>query len=160
MERSLKCDRTVEYPYVKDLHFSPNRTRQGGIYIILKRKILAAIISSLLFALILSGFSGFEGHGFYIAYYLNFMFVITYGVIASFFSDWFSKKVANKAIHREIISLLLHCACGAVLQVLGFISAILFFIVDRLLEKIKIGWLSVVIAFSIVVIVFIVLLNR
>ena len=88
-----------------------------------------------------------------------FMIVITYRVIASFFSDWLSRKIVKGTYTREIISFLLHFGCGAILQVFGLSSAILFFIIDRLLEKVKIGWLSVIIALSIVVLVFIILIN-
>lgn len=129
----------------------------------LKRKILTAILSSLLFAFIFSVLGGFEVNRFYNLYfnlyYINFIIVASYGVLASFFSDWISRKVAKKAYTYEIISLLLHCACGAVLQIFGLGSAILFFIIDRLLNRVKIGWLSVIIALSIVVLVFIILIN-
>jgi hypothetical protein len=64
------------------------------------------------------------------------------------------------AYTREIISFLLHCGCGAVLLVLGFCSAILFFIIDRLLVKVKIGWLPVFIALLTVALVFVFLINR
>ena len=130
----------------------------------LKRKILSAILSSLFFALFFSVLGGFDGNRFFNLYlnlyYLNFMFVITYGVIASFFSDWLSRKISNGAYTSEIISFLLHCACGAVLQVFGLGSAILFFIIDRLLARVKIGWLSVIIALFIVILVFIIMINR
>ena len=132
--------------------------------IILRRKILTAILSSLLFALIFSVLDGFEVNRFFNLYlnlyYSNFMIVITYGVIVSFFSDWISRKISKRTYTREIISFFLHCCCGAVLQVLGLSSAILFFIIDRLLGKVKIGWLSVIIAFLIVVLVFIIMVNR
>ncbi|MFE8696065.1 hypothetical protein ACFYKT_06835 [Cytobacillus sp. FJAT-53684] len=114
----------------------------------------------MLFALIFSVFGGFEGDGFYNLYYINIMIVITYGVIASLISDWISNKIVKKAYAREITSFLLHCISGAILLVLGLFSAILFFIVDRLLEKVKISWLSVIIAIFIVVLVFIILINR
>lgn len=97
-------------------------------------------------------------NGFFNIYYLNFMIVVTYGVIASFLSDWLSRKFFKRAYTREIASFLLHCCCGSVLLVLGLSSAILFFIIDRLLEKVKIGWLSVIIAFLIVVLVFIIIM--
>ncbi len=87
------------------------------------------------------------------------MFVITYGVIASLLSDWLSRKVSKRAYTREITSFLFHCCFGAVLQVFGLGSAILFFIIDRLLGRVKIGWLSVIIALLIVVVVFIILIN-
>ena len=145
--------------YIVRFKFITNKIREWEIAIILKRKILTAILSSLLFALIFSVFGGFEVNGFFNLYYLNFMIVITYGVIASFFSDWLSRKIVKGTYTREIISFLLHCGCGAILQVFGLSSAILFFIIDRLLEKVKIGWLSVIIALSIVVLVFIILIN-
>jgi hypothetical protein len=141
--------------------YQQNESR--GIAIILKRKILTAILSSMLFALIFSVIGGFEVNRFFNLYfnlyYLNFIIVITYGVLASFFSDWLSRKIAKGAYTCEIISFLLHCGCGAVLQVFGLGSAILFFIFDRLLGRVRIGRLSVIIALSIVVLVFIILIN-
>ena len=98
-------------------------------------------------------------NGFFNIYYLNFMIVVTYGVIASFLSDWLSKNLFKRAYSREIASFLFHCCCGSVLLVLGLGSAIVFFIIDRLLEKVEIGWLSVIIAFLIVVLVFIIMIN-
>ncbi|MCC3359610.1 hypothetical protein [Bacillus sp. REN16] len=92
-------------------------------------------------------------------YYLNFIIVITYGVLASFFSDWISRKMTKGTYTYEIISFILHCGCGAVLQLFGLSSAILFFIIDRLLSRVKIGWRSVIIALSIVVLVYIILIN-
>ncbi|WP_216773781.1 hypothetical protein [Metabacillus halosaccharovorans] len=139
-----------------------NSITEGEIAI-LKRKILTAILSSLLFALIFSVLGGFEVNRFFNLYFnlyfLNLMFVITYGVIASSFSDWLSRKVSKRTYTREITSFLFHCCFGAVLLVLGLGSAILFFIIDRLLGRVKIGWLSVIIALLIVVVVFIILIN-
>lgn len=140
-----------------------NKIREWEIAIILKRKILTAILSSLLFALMFSLFDGFEMDGFFNLYfnlyYLNLMIVITYGVVASFFSDWISGKMAKRTYAREMISFLFHCGCGAALQVFGLSSAVLFFMIDRLLKKVKIGWLSVIIALSIVVLVFVFSIN-
>ncbi len=130
------------------------------VAIILRRKIVAAVLSSLLFALIFSLPGGFEEDRYLNLYYLNLMIVITYGVIASFFSDWLSRKISKRTYTREITSFLIHCCCGAVLLVSGLGSAILFFIIDRLLGKVKIGWLSVIIALLIVVLVFIIMINR
>lgn len=93
-------------------------------------------------------------------YYLNFMIVLTYGVIASILSDWLSKKISKRTFTREIISFLIHCCFGAILLVTGLSSAILFFSIDRLLCRVKIGWLSVIIGLLIVVLVFIVMINR
>lgn len=70
------------------------------------------------------------------------MFVITYGVIAPLFSDWLSRQISKKAYTRELTFFFIHCCCGAVLLVFGLGSAILFFIIDRLLRRVKIGWLS------------------
>ncbi|WP_226793206.1 hypothetical protein [Bacillus sp. B1-b2] len=133
------------------------------IVTILKRKILTAILSSLLFALIFSVLGGFEVNRYFNLYfnlyYLNFIIVITYGILASFFSDWLSKKMVKGVYPRESVSFLLHCGCGAVLQFFGLGSAIFFFIIDRLLGRVKIGWLSIIIALSIVVLVFVILIN-
>ena len=148
------------FKYIVRFKFITNKIREWEIAIILKRKILTAILSSLLFALIFSVLGGLEMNRFFNLYYLNFMIVITYGVIASFFSDWLSRAISKRAYTREITSFLIHCCCGAVLQVSGLGSAILFFIIDRLLGRVKIGWLSVIIALLIVVLVFIIMINR
>ena len=126
----------------------------------LRRKIVTAILSSFLVALIFSINGGFEGDLFYTLYYLNFMIVITYGVVTSFFSDWISRQLSKKTTTREMISFFFHCGFGTVFQVLSLVSAISFFIVDRLLKKVKIGWLSVVIALLMVFVVFVILINR
>ena len=132
----------------------------GEISIILKRKIVTAVVSSLVFSLIFSIPAGFEGDLFYNLYYMNFMIVITFGVMTSIFSDWFSRNLSKKGVIREITSFLFHVVFGSMLQVFGLISAISFFIVDRLLIRVKIGWMSVVIALLIVVLAFIFLINR
>ena len=134
-----------------------NKFKLGEIVIALRRKLLAAIISSLLFALIFSTPDWFEGELFFILYYLNLMIVITFGVLVSLFSDFLSKEMSKKTYTREIISFIFHCAGGAPLAVLGLVSAILFFIVDRLLKKVKVGWLPVIIALLMVVLIFIML---
>lgn len=127
--------------------------------IIFKRKLLTAILSSLITALIFSTIGGFDWNAFFNLYYLNVMIVGTYGVLTSIFSDWLSRKLAKKANTRELVSFLFHCLFGSIFHILSLISAILFFIVDRLLRKVKIGWLSVSIAVFIVVLVFIILIN-
>ncbi|WOD64832.1 hypothetical protein NQZ71_23185 (plasmid) [Niallia taxi] len=137
-----------------------NQKRRGNIAIILKRKILSAILSSLLFALIFSTFGGIEGDAFFNLYYLNLIMVTTYGVITSIFSDWLSRKLAKRTYTREITSFLFHCFFGCIFLVLSLVSSIFFFIVDRLLGKVKIGWLFVVIVLLVVVLVFITLINR
>ena len=88
------------------------------------------------------------------------MFAITYGVIVSIFSDWFSRKLSKRAYIREIISFIIHCCGGVLFLFPGLVSAILFFIVDRLLKKVKIGWLTVIIASLMVVLVFVILINK
>ena len=126
----------------------------------LKRKILTAMVASLIFALIFM-MDSFSMNGFLNLFYLNLMIVITYGVSTSVFSDWLSNKITDRTYAREIISFLFHCFFGLILFVLGFISAILFFIVDRLFikAKVKIGWMPVIIAFAIVVLTFFLLIN-
>jgi len=135
-----------------------NQIKEGEIAAALRRKILAAILSSLLFALI-SMIDGFDWNAFFIVYYLNLMFVLTYGVITSLFSDWISRKISKRGYIREITSFLFHCLFGTIFFVISLISAIFFFIIDRLLVKVKIGWLSVIIALVIVVLVFIIMIN-
>lgn len=123
------------------------------------RKILAAIISSLLFAFIFSVPGGFEMNAFANLYYLNFMFVVSYGVITSLLSDWISKKVFSSPYSQEISSFLLHCLFGSVFTVLSLASAISFFIIDRLLLKIKIKWWTVSLALLSVVLTFFILIK-
>ena len=135
-----------------------NQIKEGEIAAALRRKILAAILSSLLFALI-SMIDGFDWNAFMIVYYLNLMFVLTYGVITSLFSDWISRKISKRSYTREITSFLFHCLFGTIFFVISLISAIFFFIIDRLLVKVKIGWLSVIIALVNVVLVFIIMIN-
>lgn len=118
----------------------------------------------MLFAIIFSIIGSFEDGGFewnlfYNLYYLNILFAVTYGVITSFVSDFVSKEVFKKDVSREISSFIMHCGFGLAIFVIGAASAVLFFIVDRLLRKIKVGWLSVSIALLIVVVSFIILIN-
>ncbi|MFC4323050.1 hypothetical protein [Litchfieldia salsa] len=127
--------------------------------IILRRKILTAIVSSLLFALIFSLPGGFDMNAFATLYYLNVMIVVTYGVITSILSDWFSKLISQTSITREITSFVFHCLFGFILGVLGLGSAISFFIIDRLLTKVKIRWWHVILGILIVVLIFIIALN-
>ena len=140
-----------------DLFDNQKRRQCTGM---LKRKILTAMVASLIFALIFM-MDGFSMNGFLNLFYLNLMITITYGVSTSVFSDWLSKKMAERTYAREIISFLFHWFFGLILFVLGFISAILFFIVDRLFikAKVKIGWMPVIIAFTIVVLAFFLLIN-
>ena len=127
----------------------------GGVTL-LKRKILSAIFSSLLFAFIFS-YSDFEMNGFLNLYYLNFIFVITYGLLASIVSDWLGKKVFPTLTYgREMFSLVLHCLFGLVFFLLSLVSAIIFFIVDRSLRKVEIKWWMVIVSLSVVLIVFII----
>ena len=72
----------------------------------LKRKILTAMVASLIFALIFM-MDSFSMNGFLNLFYLNLMIVITYGVSTSVFSDWLSKKMTERTYAREIISFLL-----------------------------------------------------
>ena len=128
--------------------------------IIVKRKLLTAILSSLLFALLFSFRFGFEGDGFYILLYLNLLFLIVYGGFASVFCDWVSTKIAEKKIHSEILSFILHCAAGSIIMGFGLFSGMLFYIVDRLLRKTNIHWAVVLIAILFVVLLYVYLLNR
>lgn len=122
--------------------------------IIIRRKILTAIISSLIVALIFMVPGGFNLNGFAGLYYLNLMIVISYGVITSILSDWMSKKMFTSTYSREICSFLFHCFFGLVFLVLSLVSAISFYIVDRLLTKVKIKWWIVILAIFIVVLLF------
>ena len=124
--------------------------------IILQRKILAAILSCLLYALITVFIWGFSKNLFLNTYFINFIFVITYGIMTSFISDWLSRRISKKMYVREISSFAFHCFFGMIFIFLSLGPAIVFFIVDRLLIKAKIGWLSVIIALLIVVLLFII----
>lgn len=84
------------------------------------------------------------------------MFAVTYGVITSFISDWLSKKLFRSTRSREIAALVLHCLFGLVFRELSLVTAILFFIIDRLLKKVQIKWWTVTIALFIVAVVFII----
>ncbi|MEK5442427.1 hypothetical protein [Fredinandcohnia sp. FSL W7-1320] len=127
--------------------------------IILKRKILTAIISSLIVALIFMVPGGFNLNGFAGLYYLNLMIVITYGVITSIISDWMSKKMFTSTYSREICSFLFHCFFGLVFLVLSLVSAISFYIVDRLLTRVEIKWWTVILALFIVLLLFFIGIN-
>jgi len=84
------------------------------------------------------------------------MLAVTYGVITSFISDWLSKKLFTSTRSREIAALVLHCLFGLVFRELSLVTAILFFIIDRLLKKVQIKWWTLIIALLIVVVVFII----
>lgn len=139
-----------------------NSSESEKFFIVLKRKIVTAVLSSVLFALIFSLVAGwdFEGDGFANMYYLNFMFVMTYGLVVSMFSDWLSGKITKRTFTREIVSFFIHCLFGSILLVMSLVSAISFFAVDRLLAKVKISWLTVIIALAAVVLVFVIMMNR
>ncbi|MDQ0229240.1 hypothetical protein [Metabacillus malikii] len=122
---------------------------------IIKRKLLTAVLSSLLFSIVFMVPDGLNMNGFLNLYYMNFIFVITYGVITSYISDWISEKFITKTSTRELVSLLLHCLFGSVFFLLSLISAVIFFITDRLLRKVNIKWSVVVTALLIVIVVFI-----
>lgn len=123
--------------------------------IIFQRKILAAILSSLLLSFIFSIPNGFDLNGFLNLYYIDFMFVGTYGIIASIISDWISKKLFSTTNAQEIASFLLHCFFGLIFIVFSLVTAVVFFIVDRCLKRVEVKWRTVGIALSIVAIVFI-----
>lgn len=132
--------------------------RKEEILMVVKRKLLTSILSSLLFAFIFSMIGEFNANAFLNLFYVNIIFVTTYGVMTSIFSDWVSTKVAKGTYTREIISFLFHCLFGMILFLLSLGSAISFFMVDRLLKKVKIGWLSIIIGFSIVILVFFIMI--
>lgn len=127
--------------------------------VIIRRKILATIISSLLFASIFSVPGDIDMNAFANFYYLNLLFVVSYGVMTSIFSDWLSKKVFTSPYSQEISSFLLHCLFGLVFTVLSLVSAVSFFITDRLLTKINIKWWTVILALFMVVLTFFILIN-
>ena len=118
------------------------------------RKIVTAIVSSFLLAFTFSWYDGFSFNLFWSLFYLNLMIVGTYGITASLISDWLSKLSFTSRVAQEIFSFLLHCAAGSVFQIVSLVSAISFFIVDRLLMKIKIKWWTAAAGLVIVTIVF------
>lgn len=126
---------------------------------IIKRKILTAIISSLVVSLIFMVPGGFNLNGFANLYYLNLSIVVSYGVIVSILSDWLSKKMFTATKSREITSFLFHCFFGTIFLVLSLVSAISFFIVDRLLTKVKTKWWHVILAVLLVVLVYFILIT-
>ncbi|WP_200801560.1 hypothetical protein [Bacillus sinesaloumensis] len=126
--------------------------------IIIRRKILTAIISSLVVVLIFMVPGESNLNGFANLFYLNVMIVITYGVIASITSDWMSKKMFTTTKSQEITSFLFHCLFGSVFLVLSLVSAISFFIVDRLLTRVKLKWWNVILAVILVILVFFILI--
>lgn len=139
-----------------------NYNESGGFTNAFKRKLITAVFSSLLFALIfsLNADLEFEGDGFANLYYLNLMFAVTYGVMTSLFSDWLSRKISKRTFAYEIVSLFCHCLFGSILLVMSLVSSISFFLIDRLLAKVKIGWPSVFAALAAVVLVFIFMINK
>ncbi|WP_453995986.1 hypothetical protein [Bacillus nitroreducens] len=126
---------------------------------IIKRKILTAIISSLVVSLIFMVPGGFNLNGFANLYYLNLSIVVSYGVIVSILSDWLSKKMFTATKSRESTSFLFHCFFGTIFLVLSLVSAISFFIVDRLLIKVKTKWWHVILAVLLVVLVYFILIT-
>jgi hypothetical protein len=131
-------------------------THEWRMVTILQRKLLTAILTSMLFAVIFSLPDGFEVNLFLNLYYLDLMFAITYGVIVSFASDWLCGKFISSTYAREIVSFLLHCLFGSVLLVFSLVTAVIFFILDRLLKKAEISWWIVIIALIINGFVFII----
>lgn len=74
------------------------------------------------------------------------------------FSDWLSKKLFIANTNRENASFLFHCF-GSVLKKLSLVSAVSFFIIDRVLTKAVIRWWSVNTALSVIVLIFIIAIN-
>ena len=105
-----------------------------------QRKILSALLSGIIFALFYSILGGFDWELFFILYFLNLMFVITYGVAASLLSDFIASKVFERKLHQEIFSFSLHCFFGAGMLIFSMSSAAAFFLVDRYLRKKTIHW--------------------
>lgn len=112
-----------------------------------------------LYSIIFSVLTGFDMNAFVNLYYLNLMFVATYGVITSMFSDWLSKKIFIANTNRENASFLFHCLFGSVLKELSLVSAVSFFIIDRVLTKAEIRWWSVNTELSVIVLIFIIAIN-
>ncbi|MBQ0138030.1 MAG: hypothetical protein KBT36_01935 [Kurthia sp.] len=130
----------------------------GGIYII-RRKIIAAIVSSLFIAL-LTLFDGYSENLFFNSLFLNLLVAIVFGVLLSFCIDWFCGRVFKTIYLREGVSFVLHTCAGLAFMGIGALSAMLFFLVDRLLKPLKISWLAVIIALVMVAILFIYLINK
>ena len=127
---------------------------------IIKRKLLTAVISSLLFSLI---FTFFDLSSFLEFFYLSFMLIVTYGLLTSLFSDWVIKKLAvpgSSPRTNEILAFCLHCFFGLIFLVFSLLAAVLFFIVDRLLMKVNIRWRFVILPIAIILLMYIILLRK
>ena len=107
---------------------------------ILRRKLLAAIVSSILFATVFSTVGGLSGKAFFTVFYLNLTMMLLVAVGGSMLSDWLATKVVRARTAQEVLALLLHLAIGASFQLLGVASAMIFYIVDRLLKRFEFGW--------------------
>ena len=112
----------------------------------LKRKFLAAFIGSAVVALVFFLFDEPSIEGFFTLYFLNLMFAITYGVAMSWISDFVSKEVIKHPVWREVAAFVLHAGFGLLMTTLGFISAIVFYIVDRCLQRVRIHWMMFIVA--------------
>jgi len=112
------------------------------------RKIVTASIASPVYAILLAcgvtmmgvrengGMSGVL-NGFLlmtVAYVtVSFPIMLTYGVVTSWCSDWLANRFSSKRF-RRFTSFALHILFGLVLSWLSLLAAVLFYLVDRLLQ--------------------------
>lgn len=109
-----------------------------------RQKILAGMISSTLVVLWFMGEHP-TWDDFCVGYTVTSAIVLTYGLFASFASDWLSGLLTKNRLGKHIISGFLHCAAGMLLWFLGAIAAVTFFIIDRILMFIPLKWLYLII---------------
>lgn len=109
-----------------------------------RQKAMVAMISSILFVLLLMGES--DGRDdFFVGYTVTLTIMMTYGLFASFVSDWLSDLLVKNRFGKHIISGFFHCAAGMILWFFGAVAATIFFFVDRVLMWIPMKWTYVMI---------------
>lgn len=109
-----------------------------------KQKLMAGMITSALFALWWMG-ERTTLTDFVIGYTFTSMIVLTYGLFASFASDWLSGLLTKNRIAQHLISGLFHCIAGILLWWLGMIAAATFFIIDRMMMCFPLKWVYVIV---------------
>lgn len=105
--------------------------------LLIKRKLLTAMLSSALFAFVISLTDWTIWLG---AFYFVLLFVATYGITTSIISDVISQKMTASPNHRYIISFILHCVFGCIFFPFSLMAAIPFFLIDRFLLKFTLSW--------------------
>lgn len=130
------------------------------VEIILKRKLLTAVLSSLIIALAFSLLEGFEIIGFLGLLVICLIITLFFGALYSFCIDWFFTKILKNKYIREIVIIFFYFIGGAGFPLYGVYASLCFYIVDRLLLKVKISWLAVILALAASLIIFIIIFSR